>query len=125
MRYTDVMVRTTTEIPISWKTTKSVANRLLGETGRPLFDKLLAETQGAAKKRRWPLQNIKVEHYQDPEEDWEYMFVTLDFDCARSRARKLWNNYLDQVVDGMKKDLQGEARDIFARRIHYGLESDP
>ena len=115
---------TTTKTPIVWKTRQSAANRLLGDEGRPLLDDLLAHTQAIAAKRRWPLQRIKVDHYEDPEVDWEYMLITLDFDCPRTKAHKLWGNYLKTVV-ALEDGLGGEAGDILRKKIYYDFESDP
>lgn len=117
------MPKAATKIPVVWKTRKSVAHRLLGEAGVPLLDQLLAETQGVAKKRRWPLQEIKVDHYEDPEEDWEYMLLILDFDCPQPKALKLWTNYLNQIVSGMEEGLESDAKDIFTKKIYYDFES--
>lgn len=121
------MTKAVTKIPVVWETKKSVANRLLGETGRPLLDRLLAETQTIAAKRRWPLQKLKVDYYQDPEEvDWEYMLITLDFDCPRDEAAPLfWCDYIKGFVTDMHRGLEGEEKEIFATKIHYELESDP
>ena len=118
------MAQATTKIPIVWKTKKSVADRLMGEVGRPLLDQLLAETQKLAAKRRWPLQKIIVEYYQDPEEDWEYMVITLGFDCPRPKAHKLWVNYL-KAVKAMRQGLGDMANDILLKKIHYDFESAP
>ena len=96
------MAQAVSTIPIVWKTKQSVADRLLGEVGRPLFDQLLAKSQTIAAKRRWPLQKIKVDYYQDPEVDWEYMILTLDFDCPRSQSRK--------AVGKLFENGQGYAR---------------
>ncbi len=115
---------TTTKPPIEWETGQSAANRLLGDQGRPLLDDLLGHTQAIAAKRRWPLQRIKVDHYEDPEVDWEYMLITLDFDCPRTKAHKLWSNYLKTVV-ALEDGLGGEAGDILRKKIHYDFESDP
>ena len=124
MWYIRAMHRAAKQIPVIWRTEQSVVNRLLGETGRPLLDQLLAETQTVAAKRKWPLQKIKVEHYQDPEVDWEYLVLTLDFDCPRPEAKKLWVNYLE-VVGAMDDGLEGTAKDIFTKMIYYDFESDP
>ena len=114
---------TTTKTPIVWKTRQSVANRLLGDEGRPLLDDLLAHTQAIAAKRRWPLQTIKVDHYEDPEVDWEYMLITLDFDCPRPRADKLWVNYLKTVTE-IENALGDTAKEILVKKVHYDFESD-
>jgi hypothetical protein len=118
------MAQAVSKIPIVWKTKQSVADRLLGKVGRPLFDQLLAKSQAMAAKRRWPLQKIKVDYYQDPEVDWEYMILTLDFDCPRLRAEKLWVNYL-KTVRAMREGQEGQAGDILAEMVHYDFESDP
>ena len=77
-----------------------------------------------AKIRSWPLQKIKVDHYEDPEEDWEYMLLVLDFDCPQPKALKLWTNYLNQVVKGKRDGLKGEEKDLFSTKIHYDFECD-
>ena len=116
------MTRPATKIPVVWKTKKSVANRLLGQAGQSLLDGLLAHTQSVAAKRRWPLQKIKVDYYQDPEEDWEYMLLTLAFDCPRPKAQKLWVNYL-KTVTTLEDELGGTAKEILAKKVHYDFES--
>ncbi len=103
-----------------------MADRLLGDAGRPLLDQLLEQTKQVAAKHQWPLKRIRVEHYQDPEVDWEYMLVTLDFDCSRADAEPLfWDSYIKNVVGAMHKGLEGLEKDIFSSKISYELESDP
>ena len=113
-----------TRIPVVWKTKKSVADRLLGEAARSLLDDVLVLAQTTAAKRRWPLQKLKVEHYQDPEIVWEYMLVTLDFDCPRPKAYRLFSNFLKEIV-AVEEGLEDEAREIFMKSIWFDLESDP
>ncbi len=57
------------EIPIDWKTKPSVVDRLLGHTGRPLLNQLLEQIKQTAEQRQWPLKTIKIDHYQDPEQN--------------------------------------------------------
>ena len=112
------------EIPVVWKTKKSVVRRLLGKTGQPLFDDLLVKTQDVAVKNSWPLQQITVDYYQDPEEDWENVVVTLDFRCSHPNARKLWQSYL-KFVEAAEEELGETAKETLLNKIHYEFECDP
>jgi hypothetical protein len=118
------MTKAATQIPVVWRTDDTVAERLLGDAGRPLLDRILDLTRQVAAKRGWPLKEIKVESYQDPEADWEYMLLTLDFDCGRPKAKRLWLNYLKVVWD-MRQEMDGPAKSILASKFYYDFESDP
>ena len=111
------------EIPVDWKTDDSVVDRLLGDTGRPLLNQLLKRIGQAAAQKEWPVKAIKVEHYQDPEIDWEYLLLVMDFDCQYDEAELIWENCLETVVGEMKRKLDEPTRDLFGDMIHYEFES--
>ena len=116
-----------TEIPIIWKTKQAVANRLLGDVGRPLLDQWLEHTKQVASEYQWPLKRISVEYYQDDEIlDWEYIVLVMDFDCSSAKAEKIfWEDYIKGIVGAKQKELTGLEKEIFATMIHYELESNP
>ena len=115
-----------TEIPVVWKTKPDVALRLMGTVGCRLLDQLIEETKKMAVKDKWDLNKIEVDYYDDPEVDWEYMMVVLDFDCPRAQAEPLfWDGFLKNVVGSIDKELVDVAKDIFLTKIHYGFYSGP
>ena len=118
------MAETTTQIPIVWKTTHEVADRLLGKTGRPLLERTLALARNLAAERKWPLKSIRVEFYQDPEVVWEYLLLALVFDCNLVKAERLWDEYLE-AIENMYQELKTSEQGIFANMIDYEFESDP
>ena len=84
-----------TEIPVVWKTKHDVALRLMGTVGCRLLDQLIEETKKVAVKDKWELNKIEVDYYDDPEVDWEYMMVVLDFGCPEAEAGPLfWDGFL-------------------------------
>ena len=115
-----------TEIPVVWKTKHDVALRLMGTVGCRLLDQLIEETKKVAVKNKWKLNKIEVDYYDDPEVDWEYMMVVLDFGCPRAQAEPLfWDGFLKNVVGSIDKELVDVAKDIFLTKIHYDFYSDP
>ena len=119
---------TTKQIPVVWKTTHKIANRLLGETGRPLLEGTLALTQHIAAERNWPLKSIKVTHYQDPEVVWEYLLLVLVFDGSQVESENLWDKYLEVMEEAIEDVYQGLdtlERVIFANMIDYEFHSNP
>ena len=115
------------EIPIRWRTKRATADRLLGDAGRLMLDQWLEHTRQVAAEREWPLKRIKVEYYQDEEfTDWEYILLVMDFDCPRTKAKKLfWEDYIKGMVEVKQEELMGSEKEIFSTMIHYGFESDP
>ena len=113
-----------TEIPVVWKTKHDVALRLMGTVGCRLLDQLIEETKKVAVKNKWKLNKIEVDYYDDPEVDWEYMMMVLDFGCPRTQAHELWLSHLE-LVKSMEDRLSGVAREIMLTKIHYDFESDP
>ncbi len=119
------MAEAATKIPVIWKTKESVADRLLGQAGRPLLDDLLARTQALAAKRRWPLIQVRVEHEEDWEVDWEYLVIGLEFDCPLIKAKRLfWGSYM-KVIDEMYTSLEAKEKDVFAKMVCYEFDSGP
>lgn len=112
-------------IPIDWQTKPAVVDRLLGDTGRPLLNQLLERISQTAAQRQWPLKEIRVEHYQDPEVDWEYLLLVMDFNCAYEEADVLWGICLKTVVGEMRRNLQEPLKDLFSDMIHYEFEGNP
>ena len=113
------------EIPVDWKTKPSAVDRLLGDAGRPLLEQLLERLRQTAEQRQWPLKAIKVEHYQDPEIDWEYLLLVMDFDCPYKQAEALWRICLETVVGEMSRNLKAPLKDLFSDMIHYEFEGNP
>ena len=123
-----MMAETTTHIPVLWKTTHKIANRLLGETGLPLLERTLALAQHIAAERSWPLKGINVTHYQDPEVAWEYLLLVLVFDGSRVESENLWNEYLEvmeEAIEDVYQGLNASERVIFANMIDYEFYSNP
>lgn len=98
---------------------------MLGDTGVPLLLRLLERIKQAATQRRWPLKRIRVEHYQDPEIDWEYLLLVMDFDCLWDEAEKMWEDCLQNVVGGVTGKLEDPLKDLLRQTIHYEFESNP
>ena len=72
------------------------------------------------------MKKITIQHYQDPEEDWEYLLLVMDFECARPLAKELfWGEYIGTCVNGMSEELEDAEREILSRKIHFELESNP
>ena len=111
------------KIPVEWKTKDSVVDRLLGDAGRPLLNKLLEQIKHTAAQRQWPVKAIKVEHYQDPEIDWEYLLLVIDFDCPYEKAESLWRLCLETVIDDMRCNLKEPMKNLFSDMIHYEFEA--
>lgn len=118
------MAETTTQIPVLWETTEEVADRLLGETGRPLLERTLEFVGGLASERKWPLTGVKVTHYEDPEVDWEYLLLVLVFDCGPVKAERLWDEFLT-ATEIIERELNEQEYDLFIRMIDYEFESNP
>lgn len=117
-----MMAETTTQIPVQWETSHKIANRLLGATGRPLLERTLTLAQNIAAERNWPLKNIKVTHYQDPEVVWEYLLLVLVFDGSQVESENLWDEYLqvmEEAVEVVYQGLNASERVIFANMIDY------
>ncbi len=115
-----------TEIPVVWKTKHDVALRLMGTVGCRLLDQLIEETKKVAVKNKWKLNKIEVDYYDDPEVDWEYMMMVLDFGCPEAEAGPLfWDGFLKNVVGSIDNELVDVAKDIFLTKIHYDFDSDP
>lgn len=122
------MAETMTHIPVVWKTTHKTANRLLGETGRPLLERTLALTQHIAAECNWPLKSIKVTHYQDPEVVWEYLLLVLVFDGSQIESENLWDEYLqvmEEAIEDVYQGLNASEQVIFANMIDYEFYSNP
>ena len=119
------MHSTTAPIPIDWQIKPAVVARLLGDTGRPLLNQLLERISQTATQRQWPLKEIRIEHYQDPEVDWEYLLLVMDFNCLYEEADVLWGMCLKTVVGEMRRNLQEPLKDLFSDMIHYEFEGNP
>lgn len=116
----------TNQIPVRWQADADTVDRLLGTIGRPVLSRLLDWTQVAVEDKKWPLEKITIQHYQDSEEDWEYLLLIMDFDCDRQRAKELfWDEYLGICVDAMSKELEGTEKEVLLRKIHFEFESNP
>ncbi len=122
------MAETTTQIPIEWRTTQEVADRLLGRANRPLLERTLALVQNLAAERKWPLTSVKVTHYQDPEVDWEYLLLVLVFDCNHAVSETLWEEYrnvIEEDIENFYQALDAQEQAIFSKMIDYEFGSDP
>ena len=113
------------EIPVDWKVKESVVERLLSEAGRPLLNQVLEQIKHTAAQCQWPLKTIRVEYYQDPEVEWEYLLLVTDFDCPYEKAESLWRTCLVTVVGEMRRNLKEPLKDLFSDKIHYEFESNP
>ena len=113
------------EISVEWKTQRAEADRLLEDAGVPLLLKLLERIRQAAAQRRWPLNRIRVEHYQDPEMDWEYLLLVMDFDCPWDEAEAMWEDCLQNVVGSVTGKLTDAQKNLLRQTIHYEFESNP
>ena len=123
-----MMAETTTQIPVVWTTTHKIANRLLGETGHPLLERMLSLAQHIAAERNWPLKSIKVTHYQDPEVVWEYLLLVLVFEGSQVESEYLWDEYLEvmeEAIEDVYQGLNASERVIFANMIDYEFYSNP
>ena len=118
------MVEAKAQIPIVWKTTTAVADRLLGKAGRPLLERTLEFASQLAAERQWPLTGIKVTHYEDPEIVWEYLLLVLVFDCGPVKAERLWDEFLN-ATEIIERELNEQDYDLFIRAICYEFECSP
>ena len=109
-------------IPVIWQTTEAQADALLGEAGRPVLDGELERLSRLAVKQQWPLQHIRIEYYQDEEmETWQYLVLTLKFDCGAAKAEKLW----ETAVEGVYQTLKAKEAEIHTRFIYHDFEGHP
>ena len=114
------MTETAKQIPAIWITKPAVANRLLGVDHRPLLDEVIDRIRQAAIENQWPLTQIDIGYHQDMEfEEWEYLLLTLRFDCPRPEAEQYWAACLDTVVDPLEQELGPLAQNLFTDRIDY------
>jgi len=115
------MTDTATQIPVIWQTNPETPGRLLNKDLRPLWDDTLALAKTIAAQRQWPLKQIRIELEQDEEIDWEYLILVLVFDTGRSKAEKLWDEFLNEaeVVD---QKLNNEDQLEFIKTVHYAFE---
>ena len=118
------MSEVTTHIPVLWKTTREAANRALGENGLPILDQTLSLAKSLAIERKWPLQSIRIELYQDPEVAWEYLLLVLAFDCEPFWAERLWEEFLD-ATKVIEQGLNEQRLDLFIKTIGYEFECNP
>lgn len=118
------MADTTTEIPVIWETTQSVAERLLGRSGLPLLDQTLSLAKRLAVQRKWPLLKIRIELYQDPEIVWEYLLIVLVFDCVPATAQRLWDEFID-ATGSIQEGLGRQEVELFIKAIGYEFECNP
>ena len=116
------MVETAKQIPAVWITDPAVADRLLGAEGRHLLDEVLENIRQAAPEHGWPLTQIDIDYHQDMEfEWWEYLLLTLHFNCPRPEAREYWKACLRTVVKPMQQQLPPQPQELFIDRIAYDL----
>ena len=114
------MVETAKQIPAVWITKPAVADRLLGVDLRPLLDDVVDRIRQAALQQGWPLTKIEIDYHQDMEfEWWEYLLLTLRFDCPREEAQEHWGVCMRTVVKSMQQELGPLARNLFIDKIHY------
>ena len=107
-------------IPAVWITKPAVADRLLGVDLRTLLDDVVGRIRQAAIENQWPLTQIDIDYHQDMEfEWWEYLLLTLRFDCPRDEAEQYWVACLRTVVMSMRQELGPLAKDLFIDKIHY------
>ena len=114
------MVETAKLIPAVWITDPDVADRLLGAEGIPLLDEVLDKIRQAAPQNGWPLTQIDIDYHQDMEfEWWEYLILTLRFDCPRPEAKEYWRACLRSVVKSMQDKLAPKEKELFIDRFDY------
>ena len=118
------MAEATTKVPVVWETTQEVADRLLGEAGRPLLERTLDLAHSLAAERKWPLKSIKVTHYEDPEIAWEYLLLVLVFDSSPVKAERLWDEFLN-ATEIIERGLNEQELDQFIRFLDFEFESNP
>lgn len=107
-------------IPVVWITDPAEADRLLGEESRHLLDEVLENFRQAAPEYGWPLTQIEIDYHQDMEfEWWEYLLLTLRYDCPRPEALEHWKAGMMTVVKSMQDQLVQPAWDLFVERISY------
>ena len=117
------MTQAKAKIPVVWETTSEEIGRLLGNSSG-LLDRTIALANDLTIARKWPLNRIRVEIYQDPEIVWEHLLVILVFDCGSVRAERLWDEFLDatQIIE---LELNERELDLFIRMISYEFECNP
>ena len=116
------MVETAKQIPAVWITDPAVADRLLGAEGRHLLDEVIDNIRQAAPENGWPLTQIDIDYHQDLEfEDWEYLLLTLHFDCPRPEAEQHCDDCLDQVVDPFQGNLGPGIKSRFIEKVDYAF----
>ena len=107
-------------IPVVWITDPAEADRLLGEEYRYLLDEVLDNFRQAAPEHGWPLAQIDIDYHQDMEiESWEYLILTLRYDCPRPEAKEHWVAGMRTVVKSMQDELAPPAWDVFVERLDY------
>ena len=116
------MTDTATQIPVIWQTNPETLGRLLSKDLRPLWDDTLALAKTIAAQRQWPLKRIRVELEQDEEIDWEYLILVLVFDTGRSKAEKLWDEFLNEAKAVYQKLNKADQLE-FIKAVHYAFES--
>ena len=119
------MAETISKIPVVWETTQSEADHLLGTTGRLLLEQTLSLAGRLAAERKWPLSRVRVQLYQDPEIEWEYLLLVLVFDCGPDKAEKLWDEYLHESQQQIGSQLNKQDLDFFIKMIDYEFECNP
>ena len=107
-------------IPAIWITDPAEADRLLGAEYRHLLDEVLDNFRQAAPDHGWPLSQIEIDYYQDMEiESWEYLLLTLRYDCPRPEAQEHWVAGMWKVIKPMQDELVQPAWNLFVDRIDY------
>ena len=117
------MTQATARIPVVWEATPKEVDRLLGKCS-VLLDRSIALANDLTWAGRWPLKEIRVEIYQDPEITWEYLILTLVFACGPERAEQLWDEFLN-ATKPIEQKLNEQELDTFIKMIDYEFECNP
>ena len=113
-------------IPAIWITDPAEADRLLGAEYRHLLDEVLENFRQAAPEHGWPLTQIEIDYYQDMEiESWEYLLLTLHYDCPRREAKEHWVAGIWKVIKPIQDKLVQPAWNLFVDRVSYDFAGCP
>ena len=118
------MKRTTvTDVPVVWKMKESEADRLLGNTGRPVLDEVVELLQRFAKDNNWPLRHVGINYGRDMElADWEWIEVVPVLELPFDTAEECLGGFLDRV-DIFQHSLSEQKRDIFIKMVEFDVDT--
>lgn len=95
--------------------------KLLGEAGKSVLDKIIAEIKKAKTANDWPLLKVEIGRIEDLErKGWKYVLILLHFECNYTTADAFLKQlyiYLDLL------ELNVDEAAIFQSKIHFDVES--